>query len=142
MDPPVEQRAASLLNLLLYYGSDPVLSGVRGLISELKSEQHSLPLQYCSNSPCREKEKITIFKINSCLLGLQNIVACYLKSMFSFIKGWVFYLMIYQSNTEYSKTLFLLIFTTEVNMPLDSVILCSRTLVSFIAHHAHLISRT
>ncbi len=57
VDPPVEQRAASLLNLLLYYCSDSVLSGVRGLISELKSEQHSLPLQYCSSTACREKEK-------------------------------------------------------------------------------------
>ncbi len=42
VDPLVEQRAASLLNLLVYCHSDPVLSGVRGLISELKSEQHSL----------------------------------------------------------------------------------------------------
>ncbi len=48
VDPPVEQRAASLLSLLVYYSSDSVLSGVRGLISELNSEQHSLPLQYCS----------------------------------------------------------------------------------------------
>ncbi len=42
VDPPVEQRAASLLSLLDYYSSDSVLSGVRGLISELNSEQHSL----------------------------------------------------------------------------------------------------
>ncbi len=59
VDPPVEQRAASLLSLLVYYSSDSVLSGVRGLISELKSEQHSLPLQYCSKKYCRENtEKI------------------------------------------------------------------------------------
>ncbi len=57
VDPPVEQRAASLLSLLVYYGSDSVLSGVRGLISELNSEQHSLPLQYCSYTACREKEE-------------------------------------------------------------------------------------
>ncbi len=58
VDPPVEQRAASLLNLLLYYSSDQVLSGVRGLISELKSEQHSRPLQYCSNTACKENTEI------------------------------------------------------------------------------------
>ncbi len=57
VDPPVEQRAASLLSLLVYYCSDSVLSGVRGLISELNSEQHSLPLQYCSYTACREKEE-------------------------------------------------------------------------------------
>ncbi len=44
VDPPVEQRAASPLSFLVYYSSDPVLSGVRGLILELKSEQHILPL--------------------------------------------------------------------------------------------------
>ncbi len=54
VDPPVEQRAASLLSLLVYYSSDPVLSGVRGLISELKSEQHSLFVQYCRRKDCRE----------------------------------------------------------------------------------------
>ena len=43
-DSPVQQRAASLLNLLVYYKTDPALSGVRGLISELKLEQHSLHL--------------------------------------------------------------------------------------------------
>ncbi len=54
VDPPVEQRAASLLSLLVYYSSDSVLSGVRGLISELNSEQHSLPLQFCRRKDCRE----------------------------------------------------------------------------------------
>ncbi len=42
-DPVVHQKAASL-NLLVYSETDPVLSGVRGLISELKSEQHNLHL--------------------------------------------------------------------------------------------------
>ncbi len=42
-DPVVHQKAASL-NLLVYSQTDPVLSGVRGLISELKPEQHNLYL--------------------------------------------------------------------------------------------------
>ncbi len=42
-DPVVHQKAASL-NLLVYSETDPVLSGVRGLISELKPEQHNLHL--------------------------------------------------------------------------------------------------
>ncbi len=42
-DPVVHQKAASL-NLLVYSQTDPVLSGVRGLISELKPEQHNLHL--------------------------------------------------------------------------------------------------
>ncbi len=37
------QKAASL-NLLVYYKTDTVLSSVRGLISELKPEQHNLHL--------------------------------------------------------------------------------------------------
>ncbi len=42
-DPVVHQKAASL-NLLVYSQTDTVLSGVRGLISELKPEQHNLHL--------------------------------------------------------------------------------------------------
>ncbi len=42
-DPVVHQKAA-LLNLLVYSMTDSVLSGVRGLISELKPEQHNLHL--------------------------------------------------------------------------------------------------
>ncbi len=42
-DPVVHQKAASL-NLLVYSETDTVLSGVRGLISELKPEQHNLHL--------------------------------------------------------------------------------------------------
>jgi len=42
-DPPVQQRAEEL-NLLVYSQTDPDLSGVRGLISELKSEQQNLHL--------------------------------------------------------------------------------------------------
>jgi len=42
-DPPVQQRAEEL-NLLVYSQSDSVVSGVRGLISELKSEQQNLHL--------------------------------------------------------------------------------------------------
>ncbi len=42
-DPVVHQKAASL-NLLVYSQTDPVVSGVRGLISELKPEQHNLHL--------------------------------------------------------------------------------------------------
>ncbi len=37
----VHQRADSLI-FLVYSKTDPVLSGVRGLISELKPEQHNL----------------------------------------------------------------------------------------------------
>jgi len=43
-DSPVDQKAASLLSLLVYYQTDSDLSGVRGLISELKPEQHNLHL--------------------------------------------------------------------------------------------------
>jgi len=43
-DYPSDQRAASLLSLLDYSNSDSVVSGVRGLISELKPEQHNLHL--------------------------------------------------------------------------------------------------
>ncbi len=42
-DSVVHQKAASL-NVLDYSQTDPVLSGVRGLISELKPEQHNLHL--------------------------------------------------------------------------------------------------
>ncbi len=42
-DSVVHQKAASL-NLPVHYQTDSVLSGVRGLISELKSEQHNLHL--------------------------------------------------------------------------------------------------
>ncbi len=42
-DPVVHQKAASL-NLLIYSMTDPGVSGVRGLISELKPEQHNLYL--------------------------------------------------------------------------------------------------
>ncbi len=41
---PVQQRTASLLSLLDYFQTDPVFSGVSGLISELKPEQHNLHL--------------------------------------------------------------------------------------------------
>ncbi len=43
-DPSVQQRTDSVLSLLVYSVTDPVLSGVRGLISELKPEQHNLHL--------------------------------------------------------------------------------------------------
>ena len=43
-DSPVQQRAASLLNPSGHCYSDPALSGVRGLTSELRPEKHSLPL--------------------------------------------------------------------------------------------------
>ncbi len=43
-DPPVQHRDASHPNLLFYSETDSVLSGVRGLISELKPEQHNLHL--------------------------------------------------------------------------------------------------
>ena len=55
-DPPVQHRDASLPSLLDYYSqTDSVLSGVRGLISELKSEQNNLHLWRHNLSTCREQ---------------------------------------------------------------------------------------
>ena len=56
--PPVEQRTASRLSLLVSSHSDPALSGVRGLYLELKSDNHRLPLQHHSSTTCRKKEYI------------------------------------------------------------------------------------
>lgn len=53
-DSPVQQRYPSLLSLLQCYWTDPVLSGMRGLIWELKPEQHSLHLRRHSYSTCRD----------------------------------------------------------------------------------------
>jgi len=50
----VHQRADSLI-LLFYSETDPVLSGVMGLISELKPEQHNLHLWRHNLSTCREQ---------------------------------------------------------------------------------------
>ena len=44
VDPPVQQTAASLLNLLDDCSSPPALSDGRGWSSELRPEKHSLPL--------------------------------------------------------------------------------------------------
>ncbi len=44
LDPLICQRAAGLLIFLGDCSSDPALSGVRGLNSELKTNNHSLPL--------------------------------------------------------------------------------------------------
>ncbi len=43
-DLSVQQKADSVLMLLVHFQTDPVLSAVRGLISELKPEQHNLHL--------------------------------------------------------------------------------------------------
>jgi len=43
-DSPVQQKAASLLSLQDYSQTDADLSGLRGLNSELKPEQHNLHL--------------------------------------------------------------------------------------------------
>jgi len=43
-DSPADQKAALFPSLLVYYMTDPVASGVRGLISELKSDQQNLHL--------------------------------------------------------------------------------------------------
>jgi len=43
-DSPAYKKAASLLSLLVYSQTDPDISGVRCLISELKPEQHNLHL--------------------------------------------------------------------------------------------------
>lgn len=57
VDSPVEQRCASLLSLVVYSHSNSALSGVKGLIWELKSEQHSLLLLYCCYLACTEREE-------------------------------------------------------------------------------------
>ncbi len=43
-DPPVQQKEASHQNLLVYSQIDSVVSGVRGLISELKPKQNNFHL--------------------------------------------------------------------------------------------------
>ncbi len=53
-DPSVQQRADSVLSLLVYLVTDPVLSGVKGLISELKPEQQNLHLWRHNHSTCRD----------------------------------------------------------------------------------------
>ncbi len=50
----VHQRSDSLI-LLFYSQTDSVLSGVMGLISELKPEQHNLHLWRHNHSTCREQ---------------------------------------------------------------------------------------
>ncbi len=54
-DPLVHQRTDSVLMLLIYSMTDLALSGVRGLISELKPEQHNLHLWLHNHSTCREQ---------------------------------------------------------------------------------------
>ena len=54
-DPPVQQTAVWLQDLLVYSETDPVLSGVRGLISELKPKQHNLHLWQDNYTTCREQ---------------------------------------------------------------------------------------
>ncbi len=53
-DPSVDQRAASLLSLLVHSVTDVVLSGVRSLISELKPEQHNLHLSHHTYTTCKD----------------------------------------------------------------------------------------
>jgi len=52
-------KAASILNLLVYSQIDPVLSVVRSLIWELKSDEHNLDLWFHNSSTCSENEIIT-----------------------------------------------------------------------------------
>jgi len=54
-DYSFHQKSASLLSLQHYSYTDLVFSGVRGLISELKPEQHNLPLWHRNPSTCREQ---------------------------------------------------------------------------------------
>ncbi len=69
VDHLLKRRASSDLHLLHYYQSDPVLSDVRSLISELNSEQHNLHLWCHNNTTCRTTTQtqrhytIKVFKI-------------------------------------------------------------------------------
>ncbi len=58
-DSVVQLRAASL-KILFYSWTDSVLSGVRGLISELKPEQHNLHLWAHNISTCREQDTLSV----------------------------------------------------------------------------------
>ena len=58
VDPPVQQRAASILFLLDDCSSGPVPSGGRGWTSELRPEKHSLPLWPDSLTACRKRINI------------------------------------------------------------------------------------
>jgi len=69
VDHPSEQRATSLLNVLFYSQTDSVLSGVQGLISELKPEQHNLYLWRHNPSTCR-KQRHTLHSLSSDQISL------------------------------------------------------------------------
>ncbi len=56
MYPPVDQTII-LLSFQVYSSSGSVLSGTKGLISELKPEQNNLPRQYRSYTTCKEKKQ-------------------------------------------------------------------------------------
>lgn len=51
----VQGKAASLLNLLVYFQTDQVLSDVRGLMSEQKPEHHNLHMWCHNHLTCKTK---------------------------------------------------------------------------------------
>ncbi len=52
------QTAAWLPKLLVYSQTDPILSGVRGLMSELKPEQHNLHLWHTITQPVENNDTL------------------------------------------------------------------------------------
>ncbi len=71
-DSVVHQKAASP-SLLVYSQTDPVLSGVRGLISELKPEQHNLYMWRHNHSTCREQWH-TLHSLRSDQFSCESII--------------------------------------------------------------------
>lgn len=75
LNPSVSQRASLWLILLVYSLSDPALSDVRSLTSELWSEQHSLYLLFCNSLTWRQKDNSVVHEImcntNSCHINTE-----------------------------------------------------------------------
>ncbi len=62
LDSSVHQRADSLLNLVGHCYSVPALSGVRGLNSELKTNNHSLPVTIQPDNLQMDQNSLNIYK--------------------------------------------------------------------------------
>lgn len=71
VDHPSDQRDASHLSLLVHFQIDQDVSSVRGLMSDLRPEQHNLPLSNHNCTTCKELEGVH-FDINKC----QNLFLC------------------------------------------------------------------
>ncbi len=59
MQSGFSRAVESILHIcfLVYFEKDQALSGVKGLMSMLKPEQHNLSLQFCNPSVYRERDK-------------------------------------------------------------------------------------